>query len=129
MSAAISVPASVARGIVRCGSRTRAAGIVAHSMPSMANSAIELTLATSRQEAGLGGRCSLYTCGCVSSSVTPSSTTAACGTSLSRVVSTCTQPAARTPRRLMSTNTHTSASASSGGSTVLAARAGTKNMT
>ena len=34
-----------------------------------------------------------------------------CGSSLSEVVSICTQPAVRTPRRLISTNSHRSDSA------------------
>ena len=35
----------------------------------------------------------------------------ACGTSFSTLLSTCTQPAARTPRRLISTNSHCSETA------------------
>ncbi len=50
---------TVARGIVRPGSRTRPAGIVAHSMPSIANSAVVDALTTLPNVAGVVGRCSV----------------------------------------------------------------------
>ena len=55
MAAVNTVPAMVARGIVRSGSRTRPAGTVADSTPSIANSAIVDAASNPCSESGVAG--------------------------------------------------------------------------
>jgi hypothetical protein len=94
--------------MVRPGSRTLPAGTAAHSMPSMANSAMLEAPSTAASDAGVAGRCTACVAWRASSAQAPSAMMPACGTSLSAVVITCTQPAVRTPRRLINTNPHSS---------------------
>ena len=111
------VPASVARGMVRPGSSTREAGMVADSIPSMANSAsVEAAIASPRL-IGLAGGCAPNDAGDSSKVHAPSTATASIGTSFITVVTTCTRPPLRTPSRLTPTNSHSTPTHSHAGCT------------
>ena len=64
---------------------------------------------TPEKDVGVGGRCTTA-CACgARNAQAPSAMMPNCGTSFTTVVSTCTQPAVRAPRRLTNTNSHTTA--------------------
>ena len=109
MVAVNKVPVTVARGIVRSGSRTWSAGIVADSRPVSAQSvsvAVAVTAARDDDPLALKGTKLL-----VSRKNKPTMPMAMSGTSLRTVVASWTRPASRTPSALTPVRIQMAASA------------------
>ena len=102
------MPISVARGMVRAGSRTLSAATLADSKPSNAqsvNAADAVMPAPVRPCAGKGSTCALPLLRMIASTTNATRI----GTSLMQVVAICVRPAARAPIRLIPVIAHRNA--------------------
>src|SRR5438874_2209343 len=109
------VPITVANGMVLSGFRTRHAGIVAHSIPSIAYNVNVETLLRSEIDVGLVITWFRYAAGSLNNTHKPRQITPTIGSSFRAVVAICVPPTARGPRKLSSTKNHNSDKAVTGG--------------